>query len=388
LRNPPQTRSRSRAGDIITQPVTGALEQQISSRFFKFFTLLAIAPVLVVGSLSAAAAAKRPVFSPLASFPEETGSAPAPQSTNKVVGSSAATAPAKRPVFSSPAPYSGQTGSVPAPRITNRVAGSSAAAAPAKQLVFSSPAPYSGQTGSVSAPQSTNKVIGYSAAAAPVKQPVFSSPVPVSGQTSSAPAPQSTNKARLAEPGAQPASSSTTYALDDQHKLAIGDRVSFRIEEDQEESKALTVADAGDLEVPYLGRFPAEGKSCKQLAAELKKALEKDYYYQATVIIAVDLMAKSRGKIYIVGPVRMPGPQDIPSDEVLTLSKAIMRAGGFNDFADKRNVRVTRKTAPGSNEQQTFVVDVGEIFAKGRVEKDLSLQPGDLILIPERLIRF
>jgi hypothetical protein len=33
-------------------------------------------------------------------------------------------------------------------------------------------------------------------------------------------------------------------------------------------------------------------------------------------------------------------------------------------------------------------VDVGQIFDKGRTETDLPLQPGDLIYVPERLIRF
>lgn len=176
-------------------------------------------------------------------------------------------------------------------------------------------------------------------------------------------------------------------ALDDKHLLAIGDRLSFRIVEDEEEAKPLTVADSGQMEVPYIGRVDAVGKSCQDLARIIKMELEKKYYKQATVILAVDLMARTRGKIYIVGPVRMPGPQDVPSDEELTLSKAIMRAGGFTDFADKKNVKVTRKsTAAGGD--QTFTVNVTEIIEKGRTEFDLPLLPGDLVYIEERLIRF
>ena len=142
------------------------------------------------------------------------------------------------------------------------------------------------------------------------------------------------------------------------------------------------------MEVPYLGRFPAENRTCKQLARELKAALEKEYYYQATVIIAVNSMARSRGKVYLVGPVRMPGPQELPSDEVLTLSKAILRAGGFTDFADKHNVKITRQESTGKSDKVTLVVDVGQIFDKGKTEKDVALKSGDLIYIPERMIRF
>lgn len=182
--------------------------------------------------------------------------------------------------------------------------------------------------------------------------------------------------------------------LDDKHFLAIGDRISYRVQEDLDDPtepldpKPLIVTDSGEIEVPYVGRVHAETKTCKQLALEIKQLLEKDYYHQATVLISIDLRAKTRGKVYLIGPVRMPGPQEIPSDETLTLGKAIMRAGGFNDFADRRNVKVTRKSPDGDLDKKTFTVDVGAIFDKGKVEQDITLQPGDLILIPERTIRF
>lgn len=180
---------------------------------------------------------------------------------------------------------------------------------------------------------------------------------------------------------------SVMETLDDKHRLAVGDRVSFRIVEDEEEPKPLIVTDSGEVEVPYIGRFMAIDKTCKQLAVALKAELEKEYYYRATVMVGLDLMARSRGKVYLVGPVRGPGPQEIPSDEVLTLSKAILRAGGFLETADKKNVRVTRKKVPGPGEEM-MTVNVADILEKGKTEGDMVLQVGDLIYIPERLIRF
>lgn len=177
-------------------------------------------------------------------------------------------------------------------------------------------------------------------------------------------------------------------ALDDKHTLAIGDVLSFRIVEDEDDPRTLVVTDSGELEVPYIGRFPAENRTCKQLAREIKAALEKDYYYQATVIIAVNTMTKSRGKVYLVGAVREPGPEDLPSDEVLTLSKAVLRAGGFNDFSDRKHVKITREGSAGQSGKETLVVDVGQIFDEGKTEKDVPLKAGDLIYIPERFIRF
>jgi protein involved in polysaccharide export with SLBB domain len=180
----------------------------------------------------------------------------------------------------------------------------------------------------------------------------------------------------------------TFNVLDDKYQLAIGDQLSFQIVEDEDDPKILVVTDSGDVQVPYIGRYPAVGKTCKQLALALKAELEKEYYYQATVVIAVDAKPRSRGKIYLVGAVHAPGPQEISSDEELTVSRAVLRAGGFTDFADGKNVRVTRGNNTRADDKKTFTVNVVQIFEKGKTENDLPLKPGDLIFIPERMIRF
>src|ERR1051325_4170499 len=89
--------------------------------------------------------------------------------------------------------------------------------------------------------------------------------------------------------------------LDDKKRLGTNDYVSFRVVEDRDnESQRLRVNDNGELEVPYIGLVPADGKTCKQLAYSIKAALEREYYYHATVILALDRVSeKSRGRIYV-----------------------------------------------------------------------------------------
>jgi protein involved in polysaccharide export with SLBB domain len=106
------------------------------------------------------------------------------------------------------------------------------------------------------------------------------------------------------------------------------------------------------------------------------------------VIVAVELLNKSRGKVYVAGQVRTAGAQEIPSSEVYTVSRAILKAGGFSDFADKKNVRLVRKSASKRSEKTLFIVNVAEIWEKGKIEQDLPLQPDDLIFVPERLVNF
>jgi protein involved in polysaccharide export with SLBB domain len=108
--------------------------------------------------------------------------------------------------------------------------------------------------------------------------------------------------------------------LDDKKRLGSNDYVSFRVVEDRdEESQHLRVNDNGELEVPYIGLVPAQGRTCRELAYAIKASLEKEYYYHATVILAIERVSeKSRGRIYVYGSVKGQGPQEIPADESYT----------------------------------------------------------------------
>ncbi len=171
-------------------------------------------------------------------------------------------------------------------------------------------------------------------------------------------------------------------ALDEKKKLGSNDYVSFRVVEDRDnDSQRLRVSDNGELEVPYIGPIPAEGKTCKELAYNIKAALEREYYYHATVILALDRVSeKSRGRVYVYGSVRAQGPQEIPADESYTVSKAIIRAGGFGDFANKRKVKVTRKNG------QDFTIDLKRVIEEGKPDADMVVLPDDQIYVPQRLI--
>src|SRR5437763_13949571 len=170
--------------------------------------------------------------------------------------------------------------------------------------------------------------------------------------------------------------------LDDKKRLGSNDYVSFRVVEDRdEESQHLRVNDNGELEVPYIGLVPAKGRTCRELAYAIKASLEKEYYYHATVILAIERVSeKSRGRIYVYGSVKGQGPQEIPGDESYTVSKAIIRAGGFSDFANKRKVKLTRKGG------RDYVVDLKRVVEEGHTEEDVVVQPDDQTYVPQRLI--
>jgi len=206
--------------------------------------------------------------------------------------------------------------------------------------------------------------------------------------------PQNTSKIFDApkEPGAQSLSNTVAFTnsmdvLNDQTKLGNGDTLSYRVVEERTPPINITVTDSGEIEVPFIGRVKAAGKTCKQIAYEVKPLLEREYFYKATVIVGLStLSTRSRGKVYLMGQVRTQGAMEIPADETLTVSKVILRAGGLADFANRRKVKLVRKKL--GNQTETFIVDLAEVLDRGRADKDPVIQPDDLIIVPERLINF
>lgn len=181
------------------------------------------------------------------------------------------------------------------------------------------------------------------------------------------------------------ASTNSMDVLDDKRPLAIGDRVSYRIVEERMDPRSLVVADSGEMEVPLIGRIHAASKTCRQLALDIKKELEKDYFNRATVIIGLDAASvKSRGVIYVMGAVRNQGVVEIPLEGTFTVSKAILRAGGFSDFANQRKVKLIRK---GVDSSETIAIDVKEILY-GTGTKDPVVQQDDVVIVPENRVNF
>jgi protein involved in polysaccharide export with SLBB domain len=181
----------------------------------------------------------------------------------------------------------------------------------------------------------------------------------------------------------------SSYVLDDKHVLSPGDRVTFRILEDRmfgegEQVTNLVVTDSRELDFPLIGRVSVTNKTCKQLVAEVTPQFEKDYYVHATVIVGIDMVNKVRGKVYVSGAVRVQGAIELLFDESLTAGQAILKSGGFGDFANKKSVKVVRTLKNG--EKKTFDLNMIEIFDKGKMEQDIVLEPDDRIMVSERTV--
>jgi len=168
--------------------------------------------------------------------------------------------------------------------------------------------------------------------------------------------------------------------LDDRTPLQRGDEITYRVLEDRDQAVNLKVTDTGDVDFPLVGRVKVASKTCRQVAVEMGELLKEDYYYQATVLLELKALSKIDGKVYVYGQVANPGTIDFPTDEVLTVSKAIVKAGNIKEGGDRTKVTVFLKNDKDPDRQ--IVVNLERAVDEGRTDEDVVLKPEDSVMVP------
>lgn len=171
--------------------------------------------------------------------------------------------------------------------------------------------------------------------------------------------------------------------LNDTRRIQIGDRLVYQVIEERDSPVQVFVNDQGQIDFPLIGYVNAAGETPRTLARNVKELLEVDFFHYATVLLRHQFGDNSRGRVNIVGRVARPGPVNIPADEVLTVSGAIIRAGGFMPSADSRNVIVKRNTEFADAEVEEIRVNVRDVLERGNFSADIPVRPDDIIVVPE-----
>jgi polysaccharide export outer membrane protein len=81
-----------------------------------------------------------------------------------------------------------------------------------------------------------------------------------------------------------------------------------------------------------------------------------------------------------MGEVLKPGVYTQP--EALTLLKLVSLAGGFTKFAAPSRATLIRV----NGDKKTLIkVDLKDVMNNPKINEDLALRPGDVLIVPERL---
>ena len=148
------------------------------------------------------------------------------------------------------------------------------------------------------------------------------------------------------------------YALD------TGDVVRVTVYGEAEMTKSYRVDDGGAIALPLVGAISVRGLTTQMTAASITAALADGYIREPSVAVEIETYRP----FFIQGAIKSAGQFSYVYG--MTVRAAISTAGGFSDTADRTRAIVYRRQ--------------GKEMAKGTVDLDFPIFPGDTIVILER----
>jgi len=150
----------------------------------------------------------------------------------------------------------------------------------------------------------------------------------------------------------------------------------------------------------YVVRTPVGEDETVKVPVNLAKAFENiggpdDLPLQANDVIFIPtrrganseaVLSNEPVEVIVAGEVAQPGIVQFAPGEERTLVRAIFKAGNFTRFAKRSAVKLIRYQDGG--ERNVRKIDTDRIIDEGYLSEDVNLEPGDMIIVPEKRINF
>jgi len=156
------------------------------------------------------------------------------------------------------------------------------------------------------------------------------------------------------------------------YRIVPGDKLRIEVYKDTQLSQALQVRPDGKITLPLIGDVPAEGRTATELRDTLVSSLKE---YNNNPIVTVIVVETVPPVFYVMGEVNNPGT--LPLKGQISAVQALAMAGGFKDFAKKKDIVIQRKGPAGITSVPFNYNDA--VKGKGPM---VYLQPGDTIIVP------
>ena len=159
--------------------------------------------------------------------------------------------------------------------------------------------------------------------------------------------------------------------LPNEYKISLNDQFTVILSGSKESIFDLSVKLDGTILFPELGSVYVAGETFAEVKSKLRNLISQSYIGTEIDISLKNLSAK---KITIVGAVNNPGSYLV--NPFTTISSSLAYSGGVSPVGSLRDIRLIRTNG------QIYSFDLYDLLINGDRSKDLTIQAGDVILIP------
>lgn len=170
-----------------------------------------------------------------------------------------------------------------------------------------------------------------------------------------------------------------TVQQDSNYIIGPGDELDIFVWRHPELSTEVPVRPDGRISVPLIEDLQAAGKSPGTLGDELEQKFAAFILEPNVTVIVTDFVGPFNEQIRIVG--EATAPRAIPFRQGMTVLDAAIEVGGLTEFAAGNRSVIIRRTGA---EEEVYRVRLDDLLRNGDVRANVSLLPGDVLIIPEK----
>jgi polysaccharide export outer membrane protein len=188
--------------------------------------------------------------------------------------------------------------------------------------------------------------------------------------------PPHANVAASKEKAAKPLKDTSPVIEQDEavYRIGPGDVLDISVWKDEALTRSCIVRPDGEISFPLIGDIQAAGKTAMQLRAEMSGKLNR---YVPDLTLSLEVKQINSLIIYVIGKVNAPGRFVLNAN--VNVLQALSIASGLNPFAKRNGIRVFRQ---GKNETTIFPFEYDEVVSGNRLEQNIRLQKGDIVVVP------
>lgn len=153
-----------------------------------------------------------------------------------------------------------------------------------------------------------------------------------------------------------------------------GDVLQVSVWKEKDLQLEVLVRPDGGFSLPLIGEVQAGGKTVEALRGEIAKRLST---YVPDAVVTVAVRQTTGNKIYVLGKVNKPGEYII--NRYVDVMQALSMAGGTAPFADLNGIVILRRSG---DEQQATEFKYDQVSRGKRLEQNIVLQSGDVVVVP------
>jgi polysaccharide export outer membrane protein len=163
--------------------------------------------------------------------------------------------------------------------------------------------------------------------------------------------------------------------------LKPSDVIEIEVYQEQDLNKTVRIEGDGTVSLALVGKIKVAGMTVAESKSLVTNLYNRDYLVDPQISVLV--VSFSPKVIRILGSVNRPGVVEIPPDRDMMLTEAMAMVNGITRLGNPKSLKIKRVDENGRSRQME--VNFTKIVTDPDV-KDIILQEGDTIWVPERII--